>query len=161
MHVDKIVPIMQSPLWMTSLTPNRRFIYQIWKGDIYVCFTNQIKPSNEFIRIVLPLMNRSIHLIYKDDSQRPAYNIPRQSIHKLISFPTLGRKSPTIYLPSFFQLLWFPARYLCDNPTPSASAPSLLSMNSLPSLPRRPKLSTARVISLWLRSSKDTRPMRA
>ena len=68
-------------------------------------------------------MKGSIHSIHKDASQRPAYNIPRQSILNLISFPPLGRKSPTRCLSSSFQLLSFPSRHLCDNPAPSAAAP--------------------------------------
>ena len=40
--LDRIIPIMQSPSWMTLLTPNRRFTNQIWKGDTNLRFTNQI-----------------------------------------------------------------------------------------------------------------------
>ena len=42
---------MQSRLWTTLPTPNRRFTSQIWKGDIYLpeCLTNQICPSDEKI----------------------------------------------------------------------------------------------------------------
>ena len=42
---DKFVPTMQSPLWMTLLTPKRRFTNQIWKGipgNLYSRLTNQI-----------------------------------------------------------------------------------------------------------------------
>ena len=157
--------------------------------------------SNEFIRIVFPLMKRSIHSICEDVSQRPAYNISRQPILKLISFPTLAEISdpmlafflPTLIIPystSTWQLhaigisslsasvlplvarwsrnaslyrrtrheiaTWEVTETICKGrslqipflaiaPTTSLPPTTLVaswSMNSRPSLPRRPHLST-------------------
>ena len=91
---DKIMPIMQSPLWMiywlltgVSSIKSERVIFT------YALPIKSNQVSDEFIRMVFLLMKRSIYSIqvYKDASQRPAYIIPRQSILKLISFHTLGR----------------------------------------------------------------------
>ena len=65
---DKIIPIMRSPLWMTLLTPNRRFIHQIWKGDIYLepVLTRMITCFQfdfiYFVQFNLHLIGRKVNL---------------------------------------------------------------------------------------------------
>ena len=68
-NIDKTIPIiMQSPLWMTLLTPNRRFIHQIWKGDIYLepVLTRMITCFQfdfiYFVQFNLHLIGRKVNL---------------------------------------------------------------------------------------------------
>ena len=57
---DIMIPKMQSPLWMASLTPNRRFIHQTWKVTSAYALpiksnkaTNSSEFREQFIKFIL------------------------------------------------------------------------------------------------------------